>query len=87
MLVYRVEPSAELPPPHLLTYTACLKVTFLFLSVFWQEPLLAPQSFSRLEEREGSEEERPGRLSAAGRMVSLSHGCGWGGDYNVYFML
>lgn len=34
--------------------------------------------FSRLEEWEGSEEERPGRLSAAGRMVSLSDRCGVG---------
>lgn len=53
----------------------------LYLFV-WQEPLLAPQ---RLEEWEGSEEERPGRLSAAGSMVSLSRGCG--ADYEGYIML
>lgn len=67
-----------------LTYTPYLKVmVYLFISL--AEAFAGPAEFSRLEQWEGSEEERPGRLSAAGRMVSLSDGCGE--HYKVYFML
>lgn len=56
---------------------------YLFLSLAGASA--GTTELSRLEEWEGSEEERPGRLSAAGRMVSLSHGCGL--DFKVYNML
>lgn len=63
-------------PPDMLTYSPSEGNSFLIF-FFLQEPLLAPE-FRRPEVWEGSAEEHPGRASAAGRMVSLSQGCGGG---------
>lgn len=61
------------PSPNTHIYTVS-KGNALFISL--AGAFAGSAEFSRLEEWEGSEEERPGRLSAAGRMVSLSDRCG-----------
>lgn len=76
--------SCSTTPPQTLTYTPYLKV-MVYLLISLAEAFAGPAEFSRLEQWEGPEEERPGRLSAAGRMVSLSDGCG--GHYQLYIML